>query len=307
MSEKVLFICNPHSGKGLIRQDLLDIIDTMVKADFEVTVYTTQSQGDAVQKIEKEAARFDRIITSGGDGTLDEVVTGVIRSGADIPIGYIPAGSTNDFANSLGLPKERLLAAKTAISGVPFPCDAGYFNGDTFVYVAAFGMFTNVSYETPQEMKNTLGHLAYILEGVKQLQNIPSYHMEVHCNGNVIQDTFIYGMITNSVSVGGFKGITGSNVRLDDGIFEVTLIRTPHNPIELNEIIACLTNLIDDSDLIYTFKTSEIWFNSKEKIAWTLDGEYGGEHDELLVRSLKQRIRIMVAPPEETDVHNVNL
>jgi diacylglycerol kinase family enzyme len=156
-------------------------------------------------------------------------------------------------------------------------------------------------------MKNTLGHLAYILEGVKQLQNIPSYHMEVHCNGNVIQDTFIYGMITNSVSVGGFKGITGSNVRLDDGIFEVTLIRTPHNPIELNEIIACLTNLIDDSDLIYTFKTSEIWFNSKEKIAWTLDGEYGGEHDELLVRSLKQRIRIMVAPPEETAVHNVNL
>jgi diacylglycerol kinase family enzyme len=128
--------------------------------------------------------------------------------------------------------------------------------------------------------------------------------MEVRCNGNVISDTFIYGMITNSVSVGGFKGITGSNVRLDDGVFEVTLIKTPRNPIELNEIIACLTNLIDDSELIYTFKTSEIRFSSEEKVTWTLDGEYGGEHDELVIRNLKQRISIFVDSEAAKDAIN---
>jgi YegS/Rv2252/BmrU family lipid kinase len=298
MSEKVLFIFNPFSGKGLIREELLDIIDTMVKAGFELTVYTTQSQGDAVQKIEREAHRYDRIICSGGDGTLDEVVTGIIRSGVDIPVGYIPAGSTNDFANSLGIPKEMTAAARTAVSGMQFPCDVGEFNGDTFVYVAAFGLFTKVSYETPQQMKNVLGHVAYILEGAKQLHDIPSCSMEVRYADQVIQDTFIYGMITNSVSVGGFKGITGSDVKLDDGVFEVTLIKMPHNPIELNEILACLTNLIDDSDLIYTFKTDEIRFRSEEQVAWTLDGEFGGEHSELVVRNLKQRIRMLVEQPE---------
>lgn len=294
MSEKVLFIFNPHSGKGLIREDLLDIIDTMVKAGFDLTVYTTQSQGDAIHKLEQDAGKFDRIICSGGDGTLDEVVTGIIRSGANVPIGYIPAGSTNDFANSLGIPKEMRLAAQTAVAGTRFPCDVGYFNGDTFVYVAAFGLFTEVSYKTSQQMKNALGHVAYILEGVKHLHDIPSCQMQVEYDGQVIQDTFIFGMVTNSISVGGFKGITGSDVKLDDGVFEVTLIKNPKNPIELNEILACLTNLIDDSDLIYTFKTNEIHFTSKEEVAWTLDGEFGGKHDTLVIKNLKQRVNILV-------------
>ena len=294
MSEKVLFIFNPHSGKGLIREDLLDIIDTMVKAGFDLTVYTTQSQGDAIRKLEQDAGKFDRIICSGGDGTLDEVVTGIIRSGANVPIGYIPAGSTNDFANSLGIPKEMCLAAQTAVAGTRFPCDVGYFNGDTFVYVAAFGLFTEVSYKTSQQMKNALGHVAYILEGVKHLHDIPSCQMQVEYDGQVIQDTFIFGMVTNSISVGGFKGITGSDVKLDDGVFEVTLIKNPKNPIELNEILACLTNLIDDSDLIYTFKTNEIHFTSKEEVAWTRDREFGGKHDNRVSKNLKQRVNILV-------------
>lgn len=294
MSEKVLFIFNPHSGKGLIREDLLEIIDTMVKAGFDLTVYTTQSQGDATRKLAKEAKNFDRVICSGGDGTLDEVVTGIIRSGVDLPIGYIPAGSTNDFANSLGIAKNMIEAANTAVSGKKFPCDVGYFNGDTFVYVAAFGLFTEVSYQTSQQMKNALGHVAYILEGAKHLHDISSCNMMVEYDGQVIQDTFIFGMVTNSISVGGFKGITGNDVKLDDGVFEVTLIKKPHNPIELNEILACLTNLIDDSNLIYTFKTNEIHFTSKDKVAWTLDGEFGGEHDSLVIKNLKQRVNIFV-------------
>lgn len=294
MSCKLLFIFNPYAGKGLIKNHLVNIIDCMVKADYEVTIYTTQAQGDAVKKIAKEAENYDRIVCSGGDGTLDEVVTGMIQSGQNVPIGYIPAGSTNDFANSLKIPKGMLEAAKVAVSGREFPCDVGYFNGDTFVYVAAFGMFTEVSYKTSQQMKNILGHVAYILEGVKQLYDIPSYLMQVEYEDQRIQDSFIYGMVTNSISVGGFKGITGADVELDDGVFEVTLIKTPKNPIELNEILACLTNRIDDSELIYSFKANEIRFLSKKEVTWTLDGEYGGGHEELTIRNLKRAMNILV-------------
>ena len=294
MSKKLLFVFNPKSGKGLIKNYLVDIVDTMVKADYEVTVYTTQAQGDAIQKVEKEAAKYDLVVCSGGDGTLDEVVTGMNRSEVERPIGYIPAGSTNDFANSLGIPKDMVKAAYTAVHGKEFPCDVGYFNGDTFVYVAAFGLFTEVSYQTPQHWKNILGHAAYILEGAKRLHDIPSYVMKVEHDGEEFTDKFIFGMVTNSISVGGFRGMTGEDVKLDDGVFEVTLIKSPQTPLELNEILASLTKLIDDTDLIYSFKTSELRITTEEKVAWTLDGEFGGEHEELVIKNLKQKIQIMV-------------
>ena len=294
MSKKLLFVFNAKSGKGLIKNYLVDIVDTMVKADYEVTVYTTQAQGDAIQKVEKEAAKYDLVVCSGGDGTLDEVVTGMNRSEVERPIGYIPAGSTNDFANSLGIPKDMVKAAYTAVHGKEFPCDVGYFNGDTFVYVAAFGLFTEVSYQTPQHWKNILGHAAYILEGAKRLHDIPSYVMKVEHDGEVFTDKFIFGMVTNSISVGGFRGMTGEDVKLDDGVFEVTLIKSPQTPLELNEILASLTKLIDDTDLIYSFKTSELRITTEEKVAWTLDGEFGGEHEELVIKNLKQKIQIMI-------------
>lgn len=294
MSEKVFFIFNPHSGKGLIKNHLLAIVDRMIQEGFEVTIHTTQAQGEAIQQVQQKAGDFDRIICSGGDGTLDEVVTGLRKSGVSVPVGYIPAGSTNDFANSLGIPKQMKKAAETAIIGVPFPCDIGDFNGDTFVYVAAFGLFTEVSYKTSQQMKNVLGHVAYLLEGVKQLHDIPSYEMEVTYDGQVFQDHFIYGMITNSISVGGFKGITGDHVKLDDGLFEVTLIKSPRNPLELNEILGCLTGRIDDSEMIYSFKTDVLQITSQEDVTWTLDGEFGGAHSKVSVRNLKQRISILV-------------
>ena len=294
MSKKLLFVFNAKSGKGLIKNYLVDIVDTMVKADYEVTVYTTQAQGDAIQKVEKEAAKYDLVVCSGGDGTLDEVVTGMNRSEEERPIGYIPAGSTNDFANSLGIPKDMVKAAYTAVHGKEFPCDVGYFNGDTFVYVAAFGLFTEVSYQTPQHWKNILGHAAYILEGAKRLHDIPSYVMKVEHDGEEFTDKFIFGMVTNSISVGGFRGMTGEDVKLDDGVFEVTLIKSPQTPLELNEILASLTKLIDDTDLIYSFKTSELRISTEEKVAWTLDGEFGGEHQELVIKNLKQKIQIMV-------------
>ena len=184
------------------------------------------------------------------------------------------------------------LAAERAVGQNRFPCDIGDFNSDTFVYIAAFGLFTEVSYKTSQQLKNIFGHVAYIMEGVKQLRDIPSFRMQVEYDGKVFQDEFIYGMVTNSVSVGGFKGMTGNDVKLDDGLFEVTLIRNPKNPIELNEILACLTNMIDDSDLIYSFKTDAVHITAKEEVPWTLDGEFGGAHREVVIRNLKQRVEI---------------
>lgn len=296
--KKLLFVFNPYSGKAQIKNHLLDIVDTMVKADYEVTIYPTQKAGDAKEKVEVEAGDYDLIVCSGGDGTLDETVTGMMNREQKIPLGYIPAGSTNDFATSLGIPKDMVKAANVAVNGKAFPCDIGSFNGDFFVYVAAFGLFTEVSYKTSQDLKNVLGHAAYLLEGAKCLHDIPAYRMQVEYNGNVIQDEFIYGMISNSTSVGGFKGMTGKDVLLDDGVFEVTLIKKPRNPIELNEIIASLINLVDDTNMVYSFKTQSVKFTAKQAIPWTLDGEFGGEHIEVCVENCKQSVEIMVEKTE---------
>ena len=191
MKKKLLFVFNPCSGKAQIKNQLLDIVDTMVKADYEVTIYPTQCAGDAKEKVEAYAGNYDLVVCSGGDGTLDEVVTGMMQCKAKVPLGYIPAGSTNDFASSLGIPKDMEKAAEAAVIGKPFPCDVGLFNGDYFVYVAAFGLFTEVSYKTSQEWKNVLGHAAYILEGAKCLHDIPSFMMQVEYNNMRIQDEFI--------------------------------------------------------------------------------------------------------------------
>lgn len=294
MKKRLLFIFNPRSGKGKIKENLADILDIMVKAGYEVTVHTTQSQGDATRKAREEAANYDRIVCSGGDGTLDEVVTGVMSSGYDVSVGYIPAGSTNDFGNSLGIDKNMVHAADIAANGKPFACDVGKFNQDYFVYVAAFGLFTEVSYQTSQDLKNMLGHAAYILEGIKQIWDIPSYHMQVEYDGNVLYDEFIYGMVTNSMSVGGFKGIIPGNIGLNDGVFEVTLVKSPKNPIELNDILGYLTGITKDSDMVYSFQTSQIRLTSSEKVSWTLDGEYGGDHTQVTVEDHHKALEIIV-------------
>lgn len=299
MKKRLLFVYNPHSGKAQIKSHLLDIVDIMVKAEYEVTVYPTQAPEDAIHKVKEEAGEYDLVVCSGGDGTLDEVVSGIMGSEQKVPLGYIPAGSTNDFATSLGISKDMVKAARTAVEGQPFACDIGGFNEDFFVYVAAFGLFTEVSYKTSQEWKNVLGHAAYILEGAKRLHDITSYMIQVEYNNIRLQDEFIFGMISNSTSVGGFKGMTGKDVLLDDGVFEVTLIKKPRNPMELNEIIASLINLVDDTDMVYSFKTDEVKFTAKERIPWTLDGEFGGDHAEITVKNICKAVEIMVPQSEE--------
>ena len=292
--KKLLFVVNGHSGKGQIKNKLLDIIDIMIKEGYHVQVHTTQEREDATKVVREQAKYYDLVVCSGGDGTLDEAVTGMMQSEVRTPLGYIPAGSTNDFANSLEIPKDMIQAAKTAVLGVPFSCDVGEFNGDYFIYVAAFGIFTDVSYATSQELKNALGHVAYILEGAKRLHTIKSYHMRVEYDGNEIEGDFLLGLITNSTSVGGFKNMTGKDVKLDDGLFEVTLIHKPKNIIELNTIIASLTNLKDETDLIDSFRADSVKFYSEEEIPWTLDGEFGGDHKEVQIKDHCKAVDIMI-------------
>ena len=294
--KKMLFIYNPNSGQGFLKSKLSDVLDIFVKGGYDVTAYPTQKYHDAIAKMRSCEEKYDLVVCSGGDGTLDEVVTGMMERPAEeqVPIGYIPAGTTNDFARSLHISRDILEAADTAVNGSVFPCDVGRFNNDYFVYIAAFGLFTDVSYETKQSMKNILGHLAYVLEGTKRIFNIPSYKIRVTHDGEMIEDEFIFGMVTNSRSVGGFQGIIGKNVIFDDGEFEVTLIKTPKNAIELSELLGALRLRQINKERMYSFRSGNVRFESLEEIPWTLDGEFGGVHDEVVIRNEKQALQIMV-------------
>lgn len=294
MRKNMLFVYNPRAGKAQIRSNLLDIIDIFVKADYEVTAYPTQQPGDAVKAVRERRDGYDIVVCSGGDGTLDEVVTGMMQCEKKLPIGYVPAGSTNDFANSLGIPRSMIRAADVVVNGKNFGCDIGAFNNDSFIYVAAFGIFTDVSYATKQDLKNVLGHTAYLLEGVKRLSSIKSYWLKIYYDDICLEDEYLFGMITNSDSVGGFRGITGENVELNDGLFEVTLVKKPLNPIELNDIIAALVDKRHHSDAIQSFKTSKLVIESHQEVAWTLDGEYGGDHKRAVVENRKEALQIRV-------------
>lgn len=294
MDKKLLFVYNSRAGKAQIRSKLADILDVFARDGYEMTVCPTQKRGDALEIVKNRLRDYDLVVCSGGDGTLDETVTGMVLSGFTTPIGYIPAGSTNDFGGSLALPKNMVKAAQTIVEGKNFPCDMGSFNDDVFVYIAAFGLFTDVSYETGQDMKNVLGHMAYVLEGMKRLSAVKSYPMRVSYEDKVIEDDFIFGMITNSVSVGGFKNITGKNVQLDDGVFEVTLVKKPRNPVELNNIMLSLINRDIDTKSMYCFRAAEVTLESDQPVAWTLDGENGGSHTNVKIKNMHQVIEIRV-------------
>ncbi len=297
MKKKLLFVFNPRSGRGQIRGKLLDILDIFVKHDYEVIAHPTQSPGDACRVAEEYADRMDLIVCSGGDGTLDEVVTGLMRSKAQVPVGYIPSGSTNDFANSLGISRNMIQAAKDIVEGDCFYCDVGSFNNKDFVYIAAFGLFTDVSYETDQNLKNALGHLAYLLEATKRIFNVPTFWIKVDGGeGHQFEGEFIYGMVTNTRSVGGMKNIAGKYVEMDDGLFEVTLIHPVKNPLELNEVITALLSGEPKTPLIEYFKTERITVEAREEIAWTLDGERGGEYAYARIENRKQVLPLLLKP-----------
>ncbi len=293
--KRMLFIYNPRAGRGRIREELADILDIFASGGYEITIAPTQKNGDASRIAAEREADFDIIVCCGGDGTLDETVRGMMQNDCRKPLGYIPAGSTNDFGGSLALPKDMVKSAQIIVDGRDKAVDVGIFNDEAFIYVAAFGAFTEVTYKTDQDMKNAIGHSAYIIEGIKSLGKIKPYHMKIEHDGEVIEDNFIFGMVTNSISVGGIKGITGENVDLADGIFEVNLIKELKNGIEFQQLLGALAmGRYDFSDRIVSFTTSRITFESDKKIAWTLDGEDGGKHNKVEIENRNRAIDIRV-------------
>ena len=295
MKKKLLFIYNPHAGKGRIRNGLSDIIELFVQKHYEVVIYATMGKKDAKKIVVDCLGRedFELIVFSGGDGTLNEVISGLMLCDNKPRIGYIPTGTTNDFAYSLNLPKNMLKAAGVVLKGEAFPCDVGAINGEYFTYTAAFGIFTDAAYETPQTSKNMLGRLAYILEGIKRLPNWKSYNMEITCGDRIISDNFIYGMIANSNSIGGFKGLTGKDVLLDDGLFEGIFIKMPQNVMDFQSIINDLMKGNLNSDQIFSFPVKEIQITSDELVPWVVDGEYGGEYETVNIINIKQAFTII--------------
>lgn len=290
--KKLLFVYNSHAGKGLIKNNLCEIVDIFTKGGYEVTVYPTQAPRDGYRKIVEDAEGYDLICASGGDGTLSEAVKALMNFDHKIPLGYIPAGSTNDVAQSLGIPTKMAHCADLIINGVDFDYDIGDFNGENFVYVAGFGAFTDVSYETPQHIKNILGHAAYVAEGLKRINKIQGYEMTVEHDGEVINGNFILGLISNSLSIAGMKKLIADGVCFDDGLFEVCLVKTPKNILELSSLLneAALNKLTNKN--FVTFKTSSLKITSKDSIAWTLDGEAGGNHTEVNIENIKQAVRL---------------
>ena len=293
MAKKMLFVYNPKSGKGAVRSKIADILEIFTEGGYDVLVHPTRAPGDAAKTVRKFAEQVDVVVCSGGDGTMDQVVMAVMETDPMKKVGYIPSGSTNDFANSLGLPKNILKSARGIIEGDMYSCDIGAFNKKYFVYVAAFGAFTHIAYDTDQNLKNTIGHFAYLAQAGMEVFKLPRYHIQADADGQLIEGDYTYGMITNSRFVGGIPNITGKAVDMDDGLFEITLVHMPANPLELTEIFTTLLSKdILQSPLVEKYKASRIRISCEEKIDWTLDGEFGGSCKHADIRNLTKKLQI---------------
>ncbi len=290
----MLLLYNPNSGKADFKQKLSDVVDLYTKNGYIVTVCPTQQEKDATNMIAHHAGKYELVVCSGGDGTFSEVISGLMTVQHPPVVGYIPSGTTNDFAASLHIPTGVMDAAQTVMHGTPFACDVGSFNGETFGYIAAFGLFTDVAYQTPQEIKNVLGRMAYLLEGAKRLGSIPSYPLTIETETETITDEFIYGMVTNSTSVGGFHGLRGDKVKLDDGLFEVILARKPKNVADIGALLQCIVTATPDPQYLYACRASKVIITSETPIDWTLDGEFGGSTAQAVMQNHKQAITVMV-------------
>lgn len=289
--KKLLYIYNPMSGQKTIGNHLSEIVEYFSKKSYFPTVYATQKANDAREKVKEFSKEYEEILVSGGDGTLDEVVSGLLKSEEKSIIGYIPTGSTNDFSRSLKIPTDIKKATKLAINGETMDIDVGKFNSKIFTYVAAFGSIAQVSYETDQSMKNIFGRFAYILEGVKTVSNLKAYKAKITIDDEVFEGEFIHFMATNSVSVGGFNNFYKKNIGLDDGIFEAVLIKKPNGLIELNQIIDGLRSKKENDNVI--FRSGSVFkVESDEKISWTLDGDYGGAYKKSEIKVLNRAVKM---------------
>lgn len=290
---------NPKAGRTTLKNSLVDVLEVFCNNDYDVRTYLTKSADDAERVVAEEGVGYDVIVCAGGDGTLGNTVAGFMKSGLKVPLGYIPCGSTNDFARSMEIPMTAVEAAEMVVGAEPFSVDIGSLNDKYFVYVAAFGVFSDTSYATPQNMKNIFGHAAYVLQGIKSIANIPSYKMKITIDGETQEGEFIFGMVSNSISVGGFKSITRKGVEFDDGLFEGVLIRTIKTPADLERVVrALLTGDISEKSMV-SFRASNVLFEAEDPVAWTCDGEFGGEYKNTSIDIHRRAIDLLVVQESE--------
>ncbi len=301
-SKKLIIIANPCSGKAKIKNDLLKIVQIFSQADYDVTVYPTKSRGDATQKAASlKEGEFDRIVICGGDGTLNEVITGVMQSNIRCTIGYIPLGTLNEWSSGLKISRNAITAASDIVTGTEIDLDIGKFNGRYFSYTASFGAFTEASYSASQDIKNVLGQAAYLFEGIKSLANIKPIHLKFSCNGKEVEDDYLFGAVSNSMSVGGIVKFKDSLVKLDDGEFEVLLIKNPSSILQFQSILDGIIRKDLDRKGIEFFHTSQITVTGGKDVAWTLDGEYAPGEDTVTLTNMHSALHLIVPQQDKNN------
>lgn len=291
--KKLFFVMNPAAGMRKANKLLPEILAVFNRAGYQVMVHITAAQGDALQTVRQCAGEMDLIVCCGGDGTFNETVAGLLQSGKNVPLGYIPAGSTNDFAGSLGLPGDPVQAAKQIVTGTARYYDVGCFGGRYFTYVASFGAFTKASYTTPQNIKNALGHTAYLLEGIQELSQLKSVHVRLETDSGVIEDDFLFGAVCNSTSVGGILTLDPSQVDMCDGYFELLLVRAPKEFSEIAECIQAVQRQKYSCRMITFCKTRKAVIHTTPSLNWTLDGEKEPGHSTVEVQNLHKAFRLV--------------
>lgn len=296
------FLYNPHAGKSAIKGKLSDILEVFTQGGYEITVRPTTKGGELPQLLAQRAGEFDLVVCSGGDGTLNEAVNGLMRCEAPPRLGYIPAGTVNDFASSFCIPRDMVEAARGIVKGISIGFDVASFGEERyFAYVAAFGAFTDVSYETPQQIKNWFGRAAYFLEGMrlKHLTQYRPYQLRLEYDGGVMEGNYLLGMVTNATSVGGRSFSESWNVTMNDGLLETAFIQMPQNALELQQIVnALISQSVENCPLVHVLKTSRLKVYSDVSIPWTLDGEYGGSPKTVEIQCRTEALRLVTDASE---------
>lgn len=296
--KKLLLIMNPYSGQKVGKRHLADVLEMFCREGYAPLTFMTTGPGNATELARTYGGQVDLVVCMGGDGTFNEVVSGMLEGKVDTPIGYIPCGSTNDFANSLKLQKNLRKAAQDILEGVPVTLDVGQFGQRYFSYVASFGAFTRASYATPQNVKNALGHLAYILEGIKDIANIRPYRLRIETEKEVFEGEYLFGAISNATSVGGILTLNPAAVDMNDGLLELLLIKPPKNPIELNDCIRSLQEQTYDSPMLTFSSVAQMRIYADPGMDWTLDGEYERGREDVTVRNVHNAIHLLLRPRE---------
>ncbi len=291
--KKLLFILNPCAGMRKANKFLADIIAIFNRAGYMVDAYMTSCRGDATRVVTERASQVDLVVCCGGDGTFNEVISGLLRGGISTPMGYIPAGSTNDFASSLKLPTNIVKAAQQIVNGSIHQYDVGLFGERYFSYVASFGMFTKASYSTSQDVKNALGHMAYVLEGIQEVSQLKSVHVRLQLDAELIEDDFLFGAICNSTSVGGILTLDPKQVDMSDGLFEVFLVRMPRDLASLHECIWAVQKQQYNCKAITFRSVRHISVTADPNMPWTLDGERESGHDYVEIQNINKAISLM--------------